>query len=135
MAKIVFVCSGNICRSAMAEGIARSMLAEAGLEFASAGTWGGRGDAATRNAIDASGPLVSDSHTTSTHVYTDDVITLEIDLGASYDLDCRGTRLEVCGSIQNVLDRNPPFKPIWRRKTRDARRPHLQARVPIPDRR
>jgi protein-tyrosine phosphatase len=42
--KILFVCSGNICRSPMAEVVTRSMLAEAGLadrvEVDSAGTGG-----------------------------------------------------------------------------------------------
>ncbi len=40
MALVLFVCTGNICRSAMAEGIARERVTGAeGLEFASAGTW------------------------------------------------------------------------------------------------
>jgi protein-tyrosine-phosphatase len=35
---IVFVCTGNICRSPMAEGIARHLAGGGDLEFASAGT-------------------------------------------------------------------------------------------------
>lgn len=42
--RVLFVCTGNICRSPTAEGVARRMFAEAGLgervEFESAGTHG-----------------------------------------------------------------------------------------------
>ena len=51
MTAILFVCSGNICRSAMAEGIARARYGDMGLDFASAGTWGGSGDPATPEAV------------------------------------------------------------------------------------
>ncbi|MDJ0852957.1 MAG: hypothetical protein QNK04_31690 [Myxococcota bacterium] len=39
------------------------------------------------NAIDAASALSDDPHTTSTHVYTNDDITLVFDLGGSYDLE------------------------------------------------
>jgi protein-tyrosine phosphatase len=56
--RIVFVCSGNICRSPMAEVIARSMLVDAGLDdlvsVDSAGTGGWHvGDGADRRTVRA----------------------------------------------------------------------------------
>ena len=56
--RIVFVCSGNICRSPMAEVIARSMLADAGLaaevSVDSAGTGGWHeGEGADRRTVRA----------------------------------------------------------------------------------
>ena len=57
MASILFVCSGNICRSAMAEGIARARLDDAGIAFASAGTWAGRGNPATPEAVVAAAQI------------------------------------------------------------------------------
>jgi protein-tyrosine phosphatase len=56
--RIVFVCSGNICRSPMADVIARSLLAKAGLELdvevdsAGTGDWH-VGDGADRRAVRA----------------------------------------------------------------------------------
>ncbi len=55
--KVVFVCTGNVCRSPMAEGIFRKMLEERGLadEVAvdSAGTWALEGRPATQLAVEA----------------------------------------------------------------------------------
>ncbi len=48
MGTTLFVCTGNLCRSPMAEAIARTMAPEH--SFASAGTWAGRGNPATREA-------------------------------------------------------------------------------------
>jgi protein-tyrosine phosphatase len=55
---VLFVCTGNICRSPMAEGVFRSMARQAGLESAftvdSAGTYGGHaGEPPSRLAIEA----------------------------------------------------------------------------------
>ena len=55
---VLFVCTGNICRSPMAEGVFRSMARDAGLEAAftinSAGTYGGHaGEPPSRLAIEA----------------------------------------------------------------------------------
>jgi protein-tyrosine-phosphatase len=53
--KVLFVCAGNICRSPFAEGLARRLAAERGLdvEFASAGEIALDGDRCTRDAVDA----------------------------------------------------------------------------------
>jgi protein-tyrosine phosphatase len=55
---VLFVCTGNICRSPMAEGVFRSMARRAGLESVftidSAGTYAGRaGEPPSRLAIEA----------------------------------------------------------------------------------
>jgi protein-tyrosine-phosphatase len=53
--KVLFVCAGNICRSPFAEGLARRLAAERGLdvEFASAGEIALDGDRCTRDAVAA----------------------------------------------------------------------------------
>ena len=47
--RVLFVCTGNICRSAFAEGLARTMRPDA--DFASAGTHAIPGNPATHDAI------------------------------------------------------------------------------------
>jgi protein-tyrosine-phosphatase len=51
--KVLFVCAGNICRSPFAEGLARRLAAERGLdvEFASAGEIALDGDRCPRDAV------------------------------------------------------------------------------------
>lgn len=55
MSLILFVCTGNICRSPMAEGLMRERLAQEGLddryEVASAGVWALDGRPASENAV------------------------------------------------------------------------------------
>jgi len=55
MGLILFVCTGNICRSPMAEGLMRQRLAQAGLEpdhrVASAGVWALEGRSASEHAV------------------------------------------------------------------------------------
>ncbi|MFA5785841.1 MAG: hypothetical protein WDA71_02480 [Actinomycetota bacterium] len=54
--EIVFVCTGNICRSPIAEGFTRSGLTQPGMErfrVSSAGTHGWEGSAAIEEAVDS----------------------------------------------------------------------------------
>lgn len=47
--KVLFVCMGNICRSAFAEGAARSIWGEDSIQFNSAGTYALQGNGATED--------------------------------------------------------------------------------------
>jgi protein-tyrosine-phosphatase len=52
--KVLFVCTGNLCRSPMAEALLRHLLEERGcrrMEVASAGTWAAAGYPATSEAV------------------------------------------------------------------------------------
>jgi protein-tyrosine-phosphatase len=59
--RILVVCTGNVCRSPMAEGILRDLLEKEGLgavtEVRSAGTWAVAGSPASENAVTAMADL------------------------------------------------------------------------------
>lgn len=77
---ILFVCTGNTCRSPMAEGLARHLLASGLLEgdrnwqIQSAGAWASLGSPATPEAIDAMRRLGVDISTHRSQPLTRDLI-------------------------------------------------------------
>jgi protein-tyrosine-phosphatase len=63
MKKIMFICTGNTCRSPMAMGLFREMLRQRGIEDVvceSAGLYAMAGDAAEPNAVEAASELGAD---------------------------------------------------------------------------
>lgn len=57
--KVLFICTGNTCRSPMAEGILRKIARDKGLEIlsSSAGIFANTGEAAARNAVNSMADL------------------------------------------------------------------------------
>lgn len=82
---VLFVCTGNTCRSPMAEGLAKQMLAqlkgvqvdqleEAGIRIRSAGVMTGGGSPASAQAIDAMGRVGVDLSGHASSALTADLI-------------------------------------------------------------
>ncbi len=55
--RLLFVCSGNICRSPFAEVLARDLTGRGDVEFSSAGTFAIDGDPATATGVAVAGEL------------------------------------------------------------------------------
>ena len=70
--QILFVCTGNICRSAMAEAIARDKFQ--GLNFASAGTHAVDGDAAFGHTVTAASEIGADLSDHRAQLVTEDMM-------------------------------------------------------------
>lgn len=83
---IVFVCTGNICRSPMAEAIATQLEKRHGgaIRFASAGTHALQGHGATRPAIDAAAEIGVALRWHSSRQLTADIVA-EADLLVALD--------------------------------------------------
>lgn len=94
MEQIIFVCTGNTCRSPMAEGLFRAHGGEekTGLRAASAGLFTQDGQAATENARQAAGELGADLSAHRSHLLTAQDVKaaryLVCMTGAHYDMLC-----------------------------------------------
>ncbi|MGB1519557.1 MAG: glycine hydroxymethyltransferase, partial [Limisphaerales bacterium] len=75
MRQILFVCTGNICRSPMAEGQLRSLLAQSGntsIEVQSAGIGALAGQPPSQHAVEAMSEWGADiTHQRSQMIHTD----------------------------------------------------------------
>ena len=85
MRQILFVCTGNICRSPMAEGQLRSLLAQSGnasIEVQSAGIGALAGQPPSQHAVEAMSEWGADiTHQRSQMIHTDLVSTSEAIFG------------------------------------------------------
>ena len=134
---VLFVCTGNICRSPMAEGVFRSMARQAGLDSAftvdSAGTYDGHTgeppsrlaiEAAARRGYDISGlPFHSDGQT----VIKERIRLDTADRNVLYDeitvIDNAMTR--PYSKIQKAT-RNPSPRPVWHSDVCSETNTHVQ---------
>lgn len=76
MKKIIFICTGNTCRSPMAMGLFREMLKQRGIEdivCESAGLYATAGDMAEPNAVEAAGELGADISQYRARVFSPDM--------------------------------------------------------------
>ncbi len=91
MDKIVFICTGNTCRSPMAEGLFNSMNGEqkTGLETISAGIFTNNGMPASENAVIAAKELGADISNHKSQILNGDIVNnakyLVCMTGAHYD--------------------------------------------------
>lgn len=70
--RVLFVCSGNICRSPFAEALARDLSDQTDIEFASAGTIALRGNPASATGIAVAAELGTDMRDhRATHLTTE----------------------------------------------------------------
>lgn len=74
--KVLFICTGNTCRSPMAEGILKKIAREKGLdiEAASSGIFADRGSSAALNAIDSLADIGIDIRKHASQGVTEDII-------------------------------------------------------------
>lgn len=88
--EILFVCSGNTCRSAMAEALARELIKETGIEdieVFSAGVYASTGDPASFGAMAAMDEMGADLHlhrTTQLHKGHIEAADLILCMGCSH---------------------------------------------------
>jgi protein-tyrosine phosphatase len=95
--KVLFVCTGNLCRSPMAEGLLRHELENRGcddIEVVSAGTWAVAGDPATDEAI-----AVSENHDVDISSHLSRPVDAEELDGADLVLAMTGVHLQEIASI------------------------------------
>ena len=91
MDKIVFICTGNTCRSPMAEGIFKAMDGEekTGLEAVSAGIFTNNGMSVSENAVIAAKELGADISNHKSQILNENIVNdakyLVCMTGAHYD--------------------------------------------------
>ena len=101
--KVLFVCTGNLCRSPMAEVLLKDELRRRGrtdVEVASAGTWGMDGSPATPEAVETVGELDIDLGKHRAR-------SLDVDEVRSFDIVVAMTSVHVREIIQMVPDAGP----------------------------
>ena len=84
--KIMFICTGNICRSAMAEGLLKKQSKEAGLniEVCSCGIYAEEGSLATYSAIEAAKEYSVDiTYHKATHIRNSNITQMDVILCAT----------------------------------------------------
>lgn len=101
--KIIFICTGNTCRSAMAEGLAKKAVAENKLdvEIYSAGTFASKGEHASYNSIAIMKEYDVDIVThTATPIEESDIQKMDLILCATIS-----HKMQVIAKYPNLKDR------------------------------
>ena len=147
--RLLIVCTGNTCRSAMAEGLARKLLADelgcsvGGLrkkdvEVVSAGVLAAEGHKATAEAVEAAGRLGADISAHRSQRLTGEMIRLadlvlcmkdshvENVLKLVPSAAAKTSRLDPRGDIEDPLGAGAEFYHTTARRIRQALRPHLR---------